>query len=122
MTYFISCLVTAAGCKAARCCKAASPRHAETPKPTHSSPGASCPLPSTSHATPAQTPECTDLFQKWVLDMATHFKSLDQQHLLTVGSEGEARAGCGVRVPTLPGAMELQASEEAAGLCGGRRS
>ncbi|PRW56573.1 mannan endo-1,4-beta-mannosidase 2-like [Chlorella sorokiniana] len=35
-----------------------------------------------------ETPECTDLFQKWVLDMATHFKSLDQQHLLTVGSEG----------------------------------
>lgn len=28
--------------------------------------------------------------QKWVLDMATHFKSLDQQHLLTLGSEGEA--------------------------------
>lgn len=38
-----------------------------------------------------QTPECVDLFQEWVLDMATHFKSLDQQHLLTVGSEGARR-------------------------------
>jgi hypothetical protein len=45
------------------------------------------------HHTPVQTPECTDIFQKWVLDQATHFKSLDQRHLLTVGSEGEPGGG-----------------------------
>ena len=34
---------------------------------------------------PVQTPQCTDLVQKWTLDMAQHFKSLDQTHLLAVG-------------------------------------
>ncbi|KAL4422049.1 hypothetical protein ABPG77_004865 [Micractinium sp. CCAP 211/92] len=35
-----------------------------------------------------EVPGCTDLVTKWVLEMAQHFKSLDQRHLLTVGSEG----------------------------------
>ncbi|PSC71493.1 mannan endo-1,4-beta-mannosidase [Micractinium conductrix] len=35
-----------------------------------------------------ETAECTDLVSRWVQDMSQHFKSLDQRHLLTVGSEG----------------------------------
>lgn len=35
-----------------------------------------------------EVPECTDVVTKWVLEMAQHFKSLDQRHLLTLGSEG----------------------------------
>ena len=46
---------------------------------------------------PSQTPSCTDNFNKWVLDMATHFKSLDQRHLLTVGSEGARGWGRAMR-------------------------
>lgn len=57
-----------------RCC-------CSQPAPAHCLPG--LPRPP-----PAQTPACTDALQKWVLDMSTHFKSLDQAHLLTVGSEG----------------------------------
>ena len=53
------------------------------------------PLPLSPCLLSVQTPECTDLFHQWVLDMATHFKSLDQQHLLTVGSEGGHWCWCG---------------------------
>ena len=40
-----------------------------------------------------QTSDCGELFQQWVALMSLHFKSLDSQHLLTVGSEGGDAVG-----------------------------
>ncbi|KAL6774552.1 hypothetical protein ACKKBG_A25440 [Auxenochlorella protothecoides x Auxenochlorella symbiontica] len=34
------------------------------------------------------TPDCTKLVEQWVYEMATHLKSLDQNHLVTIGAEG----------------------------------
>ncbi len=80
------------------CCADRQTTHRCDPDPSPNSfPPPSLPLP--------QTPECTDVFQKWVLDMATHFKSLDQQHLLTVGSEGQRFAPLPLRRAVMRFAM-----------------
>lgn len=59
-----------------------------------------------------QTAECTDLVSRWVQDMSQHFKSLDQRHLLTVGSEGALmpgdRAGQGRAVRARGGAGQAR--------------
>jgi hypothetical protein len=33
-------------------------------------------------------PECANLLQNWIEEMATHFRTYDTEHLLTVGEEG----------------------------------
>lgn len=48
-------------------------------------------------------PRCPDLVQDWIQEMAAYFKSLDQNHLLTVGEEGFWGRG-DPRTPFNPGA------------------
>ena len=38
-----------------------------------------------------ETPACPSRVQAWVEEMAAHFKGLDTNHLLTIGSEGALR-------------------------------
>jgi hypothetical protein len=36
----------------------------------------------------SEIPDCADLLQKWIEEMAVHFRTYDSRHLLTVGEEG----------------------------------
>lgn len=59
------------------------------------------PLPPTL----VQTPDCTKLVEQWVYEMATHLKSLDQNHLVTIGAEG----ACGTRIDECAGVLSGKA-------------
>ena len=46
-----------------------------------------------AYPAPMQSPDCPAVMTAWVREMAAHLKSLDNKHLVTVGSEGGCTAG-----------------------------